>query len=57
MALRMAAALTSTSSLSGWVSLAQNVAAAPPQEQVLGVGTGNVGGHPICLIAVKQCGI
>lgn len=57
MALRMAAALTSITSLSEWVSLAQNVAAAPPQDQVLDVGTGNVGGHPICLIDLKQRGI
>ena len=53
MALKMAAALTSPSSLSEWVSLAQNVAAAPPQEQVLDAETGNVGGHPICLIDLK----
>lgn len=57
MALRMAAVLTSTSSLSEWVSLAQNVPAVPPRDQVLDVGTESVGGHPICLIDLKWCGI
>ena len=57
MALRMAVARTSTSSLSEWVSLAQNVAAAPLQEQVLGWGTESVGGHPIFLMDVKHCGV
>lgn len=57
MALRMAVALTSTSSLSEWVSLAQNVAAAPLQDQVLDWGTESVGGHPIFLIDIKHCGV
>lgn len=57
MALRMAVALTNTSSLSEWVSLAQNVAAAPLRDQVLGWGTESVGGHPIFLTDVKHCGV
>lgn len=40
MALRMAVALTSPSSLSVWGSLVRNVAAAPPLDQVLGPGSG-----------------
>lgn len=39
----MAVALTSTSSLSVWVNLAWNVAAAPPLDQVLSPGTECVG--------------
>lgn len=66
MALRMAVALTSTSSLSEWVSLAQNVAAAPLRDQVLGRGWGvgedggggqSVGGHPIFLTDLNHCGV
>lgn len=57
MALRMAVALTSTSSLSEWVSLAQNVAAAPLRDKVLGWGTESVGGHPVFLTDVKHCGV
>lgn len=50
MALRMAVALTSTSSLSTWDSLAQNVAAAHPLDQVLGLGPGGVWqGNPFTL--------
>lgn len=57
MALRMAVALTSTSSLSEWVSLAQNVAAAPLRDQVLGQGAESVDGNTLFLTDLNHCGV